>query len=123
VSRSRTALSLGVTFIFAGTMHFLRPREYEAIMPPYVPAHKEMVAISGAGEIIGGLAALSPRAHGFCRLWLITLLIAVFPANVHWAMHPDEVKGLPDVPRWMLWARLPFQGAFIAWVIAATRRD
>ena len=43
-------------------MHFLRPRQYEAIMPPYIPAHKEMVAISGAGEIIGGGAARSRAA-------------------------------------------------------------
>jgi uncharacterized membrane protein len=120
---SRTARALGATFIFAGFMHFLRPREYEAIMPPYVPAHKEMVAISGAGEIIGGVTALFPRTHGFCRVWLIALLIAVFPANVHMALNPEEIRGLPDIPRWLLWARLPGQGLFIAWVIAATRGD
>ena len=123
MTRSGTARALGVTFIFAGVMHFLRPREYTAIMPPYIPAHEEMVAISGAGEIIGGVAALFPRAHPFCRLWLIALLILVFPANVHWAVNPDQVKGLPEVPHWLLWARLPVQGLFIAWVIAATRRD
>ena len=123
MTESRTSRALGVTFIFAGVMHFLRPREYEAIMPPYIPAHKEMVAISGAGEIIGGMAAFSPRTHGFCRAWLITLLIAVFPANLHWALHPDEVRGVPDVPRWLLWARLPVQLLFIAWVIHGTRRD
>ena len=121
MTESRTARALGVFFIFAGTMHFLRPKEYEAIMPPYVPAHKEMVAISGAGEIIGGVAALFPRAHGFCRLWLVALLILVFPANVHVAVHPDEIKGLPAIPRWLLWARLPFQGVFIAWVLAGTK--
>ena len=123
MTESRAARSLGVTFIFAGTMHFLRPRAYEAIMPPYIPAHKEMVAISGAGEIIGGVAALFPRAHPFCRVWLVALLILVFPANVHWAVNPDQIKGLPKVPRWLLWARLPVQGLFIAWVIRATRRD
>ena len=123
MTESRTARSLGVTFIFAGVMHFLRPKEYRAIMPPYIPAHAEMVAISGAGEIIGGVAALFPRTHGFCRVWLTALLILVFPANVHMAVNPDEIKGLPDIPRWLLWARLPFQGVFIAWVIAATRSD
>jgi uncharacterized membrane protein len=123
MTESRTARSLGITFIFAGLMHFLRPKAYEAIMPPYIPAHPEMVAISGAGEIIGGVAALFPRTHGFCRVWLIALLILVFPANVHWAVNPDDVKGLPDVPHWMLWARLPVQGLFIAWVIAATKED
>lgn len=123
MTTSRTSRSLGVTFIFAGVMHFLRPRQYEAIMPPYIPAHAEMVAISGAGEIIGGVTALFPRSHRFCRVWLIALLILVFPANVHWAVNPDDVKGLPDVPHWLLWARLPVQALFIWWVIAGTRGE
>lgn len=120
---SRRRRLLGPTFIFAGTMHFVRPREYEAIMPPYVPAHKEMVALSGAAEIVGGAAALFPRAHPFARFWLIAVLIAIFPANVHMAVNPEDIKGLPDIPRWLLWARLPFQAVFIAWVIHATRPD
>jgi uncharacterized membrane protein len=112
---------MGPAFILTGTLHFVRPREYEAIMPPYVPAHREMVAISGAGEIIGGVAALFPRTHPFARFWLIALLVAVFPANVHMALNPDDIRGLPDIPRWLLWARLPLQAVFIAWVIHATR--
>jgi len=118
-----SARLLGVGFISTGTLHFLRPKMYEAIMPPYIPAHPEMVAISGAGEIIGGVAALFPRAHPFARPWLIALLVAVFPANVHMAVNADDIKGLPDIPRWLLWARLPVQALFIAWVIHATRRD
>ena len=114
---------LGPAFVFAGTMHFVRPREYRAIMPPYIPAHREMVAVSGAAEIVGGVAALFPRSHRFARLWLIALLIAVFPANLHMALNPDDIRGLPKIPRWLLWARLPVQGLFIAWVVHGTRGD
>ena len=48
-------------------------------------------------------------------------VVAVFPANVHMAIHPDE---FPDVPggRLSLYARLPFQGVFVAWVVSAMRR-
>ena len=116
-----SARALAVTFTFAGSMHFIRPDAYQAIMPPYVPAHREMVVISGIGEIVGGVSALFPRLHLFTRWWLIVLLIAVFPANVHWAVNPDDVKGLPDVPQWLLWLRLPVQLLFIAWVVRATR--
>ncbi len=119
----RSARLLGVTFVFTGTLHFLRPKMYEAIMPPYVPAHAEMVAVSGAAEIAGGVAALFPRWHPFARFWLIALLVAVFPANVHMAINPEDIKGASDIPRWLLWARLPVQGLFAAWVLHATRRD
>jgi uncharacterized membrane protein len=116
-----SARALGAVFTFAGTLHFVRPEMYEAIMPPYIPAHKEMVLLSGAGEIVGGITALFPRMHPFCRWWLIALLIAVFPANLHMALNPDDIKGLPDVPQWALWARLPLQLAFAVWVVRATR--
>ncbi len=45
----------------------------------------------------------------------------MFPANVHMALHPDEFSKVPGGTR-TLWARLPFQGVFIAWVLAAMRR-
>jgi uncharacterized membrane protein len=45
----------------------------------------------------------------------------VFPANLHMALHPDEFKDVPGGPK-ALWARLPLQGLFIAWVLAAIRR-
>jgi len=116
-----SARVLAGVFTFAGAMHFVRPGAYEAIMPPYVPAHKEMVVISGIAEIVGGVSALFPRLHPFTRWWLIALLIAVFPANLHMAVNPDDIKGLPDIPQWALWLRLPFQLAFAALVIRATR--
>jgi uncharacterized membrane protein len=110
-----------VVFSFAGVLHFVRPKMYEAIMPPYIPAHRELVLASGVAESLGGVAALFPRAHPFARWWLIATLIAILPANVHMALHPDDIKGLPDIPRWLLWARLPLQLLFIAWVVRATR--
>lgn len=116
-----SARVLGVVFTIAGSLHFLKPATYEAIMPAYLPAHRELVLLSGAAEVAGGIAALFPRLHPFARWWLIALLVAVFPANLHMALNPDEIKGLPDIPTWTLWLRLPGQVAFIVWVIRATR--
>jgi uncharacterized membrane protein len=56
------------------------------------------------------------------RWWLIALLAAVFPANVHMAVNPDAVPGLDlsRLPRWLLWARLPLQPLMMVWVWFAT---
>ncbi|MBA2764439.1 MAG: DoxX family protein [Thermoleophilaceae bacterium] len=115
--------ALAAVFSFAGVMHFVIPRTYEAIMPPYLPAHHELVLISGIAEIVGGLAVIPPSTRSFARWWLIALLIAVFPANLHLAINPGDVKGFdPDrIPEWLLWARLPGQLLFIYWVWRATR--
>lgn len=122
MTRSRAALA--AFFAFAGTMHFLRPRFYEAIVPPALESAKsEVVAISGVAEIAGGLAVLHPATRRFGRWWLLGLLAAVFPANVHMAASPEQVKGLDmrKFPRWTLWARLPLQPLCMLWVWRATR--
>jgi uncharacterized membrane protein len=122
---TRSQKLLAAFFAFAGTMHFVRPREYAAIMPPYVPAHTEAVAISGAAELAGGLAVIPPATRRFAGWWLIAVLTAVFPANVHMALHPDEVakQGVPAdrIPAWLLWARLPLQPLMMIWAWRATR--
>ena len=111
-------------FVLAGTMHFVRPRYYRAIMPPYLPRHREAVIVSGVAEIVGGVAVASPRTRRLAGWWLIGLLAAVFPANLHMAVNPEQVRGLDldRMPRWALWARLPLQPLMMLWAWRATRR-
>jgi uncharacterized membrane protein len=113
---------LAAFFSFMGTMHFVIPRSFEAIVPAGVPA-KQAVAVSGVAEIAGGLAILHPRTRPLARWWLLALLLAVFPANVHMAVNPEQIRGLDldKVPRWALWARLPLQPLAMFWVWRATR--
>jgi uncharacterized membrane protein len=122
---NRLQRRVAVAFTFAGAMHFVRAREYEAIVPPYVPYHREAVQLSGAAEIIGGLTMASHRMRWFSRWWLLAVLIAVFPANVYMAQQPGEVtaRGVPAdrIPRWLLYARLPLQPLFALAVWRASR--
>ena len=120
---SRSALA--AFFTFTGAMHFLRPRFFEAIVPPAIEAQKrEAVAISGAAEIAGAVLVLHPASRRLGRWWLLALLISVFPANVHMAVNPEQIRGLDlrKIPRWALWARLPLQPLAMVWVWRVTRR-
>jgi uncharacterized membrane protein len=108
----------GPFFIASGANHFANARFYRAIMPDYLPAHDELVAISGVAEIAGGAALMLPATRRAGAWWLIATLIAVFPANLHMALHPERYK---KIPRNALYARLPFQLVFIAWVRSAAR--
>ena len=112
-NRTRTVLRwlLGVLFVVAGIAHFVAPKFYLAIMPPALPWPVALIYLSGAAEILGGLGVLLPATRKLAGWSLILLLIAVFPANIYAALH-----GLGSIPRWILWARLPFQFVFIAWV-------
>lgn len=111
---------VGPIFVLAGAMHFVIPKTYRRIMPPYVPAPEAMVYASGLAEIAGGAGLMRERSRALAGWWLIATLVAVFPANVHMALNPDEFSELPGGPK-ALWARLPFQGVFVAPVLAAMR--
>jgi uncharacterized membrane protein len=108
----------GPVFIFAGIMHFVIPREYESIVPDYLPARRALVYISGVAEIAGGVGLLHPRTRRLGSWWSIATLIAVFPANVHMAVHAERYRTIPG-GRLALIARLPFQALFVAWARAA----
>ena len=113
-----------VLFIVAGLNHFVNPTFYCSIIPPGLPNPALLVAISGVCEIAGGLALLVRRLRRLAGWGLIALLVAVFPANVYMAIHPDRVQGL-NVPQWLLWVRLPLQAVLIAWVafVALGKRE
>jgi uncharacterized membrane protein len=107
--------ALAAFFVGAGALHFVKPRPYEAIVPPALPLTREIVYVSGVAEIVGGLGVLSGRLRPWAGWWLIALLVAVFPANFYHAIAAEDIPGNP-VPRPMLWARLPLQALLIAWV-------
>jgi len=110
--------AFGPMFVFAGTMHFVIPRVYESIMPDYLPAHRALVYASGVAEIAGGLGSMVPSTRKQARLLNIATLLAVFPANLHMALHPDRYKEVPG-GKAALYGRLPLQAVFLAWANAA----
>jgi len=115
VSRQAGIWLVGIFFIVAGAIHFVSPASYLAMMPPWLPLPGLLVAVSGVAEIAGGLGVLIGRFRRRAAWGLILLLVAVFPANVHVALHGWPGTGFPP---WVLWLRLPFQGVFV-WLIYA----
>jgi len=109
---------LGLFFVAAGIAHFVRPGIYLKIMPPYLPWHLPLVYLSGLAEVVLGGMLLVPRYTVPAAWGLIALLIAVFPANVHMAMHPELYRGISPIA---LWVRLPLQGVLVAWAYWYTR--
>lgn len=98
------------------------PRVYARIVPPYLPAPTALVYASGVAEITGGVGLMTRSHRRLASRWLIATLVAVFPANLHMALHAEEFSELPGGAA-SLWARLPLQAVFIAWVRAAGRAD
>ena len=112
--RTVSLILLAALFVGTGLFHFVRPLAFARIVPPFLPNPRALVYVSGVAEIVGGLALLVPGLRPWAGLWLVTLLVAVFPANVYMALAPERA-GFGVEPVW-LWLRLPLQLVLIAWV-------
>jgi uncharacterized membrane protein len=111
---------LAIFFIVAGVNHFRNPEFYLSIMPPYLPWHEALNILSGLFEILFGALLLVPRYSRLAAWGIIAVLIAVFPANIHMAMHPELY---PNINPTGLYIRLPIQGLLILWAWWLTRPD
>ena len=116
---------LALFFVSAGITHFTSAAFFAEIVPPYLPAPWALVYISGVAEILLGLLLLVPATRRLAAWGLVALLFAVFPANIHMALHPVPLQ---NAPVWMgqptplqLWLRLPLQFVLAAWAWWFTR--
>jgi len=117
-SKLISRLILAIFFIGAGILHFAITESYIKIMPPYLPAHTELVYISGVFEILGGIGIIIPILQNPAGYGLVALMIAVFPANINMVVNYDRIGF--DFPLALLWLRLPLQGLLIWWIWWAT---
>jgi uncharacterized membrane protein len=106
-------LTLGGFFLVAGLLHFVKPKPYVSIVPDALPRKREIVYASGVAELAGAAGVMLPGTRRLAGWWLIATLLAIFPANVNMAVNAERYRAVPEP---LLWARLPLQGALIAWV-------
>jgi uncharacterized membrane protein len=110
---------LAVCIIIVGITHFIRPEQYARIVPPPFPPLTS-VYVSGFFEILGGIGLMIPLVSVAAAWGLISLFIAVFPANIYMTLHNIPVEGIPHSQALYI-ARLPFQAVLIAWAYWYTR--
>jgi uncharacterized membrane protein len=110
---------LAICTIIVGITHFVRPEQYARIVPPPFPPLTS-VYVSGFFEILGGIGLMIPLVSVAAAWGLISLFIAVFPANIYMTLHNIPVEGIPHSQALYI-ARLPFQAVLIAWAYWYTR--
>jgi uncharacterized membrane protein len=116
---------LGVLMLGVGALHFTHAPLFAAIVPDYLPAHLLLVYLSGVAEICLGALLLFSRTRVLAAWGLIALYVAVFPANLNMALHPDlPLPGIEEPPSPLaLWLRLPLQLVLIYWAYRYTRPE
>ena len=116
-------LLISLYFLIGGVAHFVATEALVAAMPDYLSYHRELVYVSGVFELLGAIGILYPKSRLLAGYGLMALCVAVFTANIHMFLHPQQFS---DVSPWFLMIRLPLQGVFIWfiwWAIAKERLD
>jgi uncharacterized membrane protein len=115
------ALGPAAIFLASGSLHFARPDVFRAIVPPQLGHDADLVAISGAAELAGGLGLLYPPTRRAAAYGLVALCVAVWPANWYMAIAASRFANL--APAWVLWARVPLQLPLIWWILRVSRPE
>lgn len=108
---------MGVLYILAGMNHFRKPKIYERIIPPYLPAHNTLVVLSGIAEMILGFMILNKNTQQEGAWGIIVMLILFIPVHIY--MLQNE-KAAMKLPKWLLILRLPLQFALMYWAYLYT---
>lgn len=103
---------MAAMYIFAGLMHFIKPKAYLRIMPRYLPNHKALVFWSGVAEVILGLALCFSPTKNYA-IYGIVLMLLIF-LLVHFYMLSGK-KASAGIPKWILILRIPLQFGLIYW--------
>ncbi|GAA0741325.1 DoxX family protein [Gaetbulibacter jejuensis] len=103
---------MAAIYVFAGIMHFIKPKMYMRIMPRYLPNHKLLVLLSGIAEIALGIALCIPVLKTSAIYGIIAMLVVFL--LVHFYMLSGE-KASAGIPKWILILRIPLQFVLMYW--------
>lgn len=101
-----------VFYVAAGINHFWHKAFYMRIMSDHYAQPGALVGISGVAEILGGLGLRASVTRKFSASGIALMLIVFLDVHQFMLRHPER---FPEIPRWILWGRIPLQFLLIAW--------
>jgi uncharacterized membrane protein len=118
---TKQAFGLAALLAASGTLHFLKPRPYDSIVPRSLPGRRRTwTYASGAAELAVAAALVHPRTRRWGGLAAAGLFVGVFPANVKMAV---DWRTAPPARRAVAFGRLPLQIPLILWARNVARQS
>jgi len=109
-------------YVFAGVGHFLYPESYVVQMPSYFPEPKLLVLLSGAAEVVLGLAMQFKKYRRQASYAIIIMLLVFLPVHFYWIELEGKIPGYDYVvPMGALYGRIAFQFVLMYWAFRAGR--
>lgn len=116
-----SAGALATVLTVAGTLHLVRPRVFEGLVPPALGSARAWVYGSGVAELACAAAVALPATRRAGGLATAALFVGVLPGNVQMALDSH-----PGARHWsrkpaVAWGRLPLQVPLVAWAAQVAR--
>ncbi|QWC85385.1 hypothetical protein KLP28_00930 [Nocardioidaceae bacterium] len=106
-------------FAASGAVHLVRPQVFEPLMPPYVPAHREVIVGSGVVEAALAVGLLLPGTRRAAGWGSVAVLLGVMPAHLHGVQSARRAGNTPMTVGHL--ARIPLQLPMLRAALRATR--
>jgi uncharacterized membrane protein len=113
-------IAQALLYVLGGINHFWHVGFYVHIMPDHYAHPEALVLASGAAEIFGGIGLLVPATRRFSAAGIVLMLMVYFDVHLFMLTHAGR---FPEVPVWILWARIPLQFALIVWALMFLKRE
>ena len=105
---------LGLAFIFFFIGHIVKANGMAEMLPPWVPFKIPLIYITGAIELLVGIALFITRFQLVAAKVGIIIFIVFFPANIYAALNSVGLGGHQWGPIYLL-IRAPLQIILIIW--------
>jgi uncharacterized membrane protein len=112
--RKFSCWGLGITFIFFSIGHVIKTEGMVEMLPLWVPFRLSIVYLTGALELLIGIALFLPKYQIAAAKTAILVFIVFFPANIYAAINSIGLGGHQWGAIYLL-IRLPLQLILIAW--------
>jgi uncharacterized membrane protein len=119
VALPKSVLGLAGIFAVSGAVHLVKPELYEPLMPGWVPAHREVILVSGVAELACAAGLLVPQTRRLAGWSSAALLLAVYPGNLK--MADDARRSRSTRFKAIAYGRLPLQAPMIKAALRATK--
>ena len=106
-------------FTVSGIVHLVKPQVFEPLMPPQLPAHREIIVGSGVAELMCAAGLAHPATRRWAGYASAALLVGIFPGNVKMAL--DARHSSNTALKAAAFARLPVQLPLIRAALRAAR--
>ena len=107
-------IGLSAVFLFTAIGHFFKAESMTSMLPPFVPARRVLIYLSGIFEVLLAVAVVAWPHRLYVGSIIIVYLVMIFPSNVYAAVQRISFGGHSMGPRY-LFVRSPLQLLLIVW--------